>query len=109
MVGAQGKGIRLDGCSAPTSTLEEKSPIKALLASKGTSSASSTVLGSHCPSVTLHQSMSARTRLPDVSDAAERLFLRARAGLAERELEEEYGDGRTAGEEAVRRREGMAA
>jgi hypothetical protein len=68
------QGKRLDGSSTSALMPAGRSPISSW---KEVSSASST-LGSHCLSVTLHQSISARTRLPVVSDAEERLLLRAR-------------------------------
>ena len=53
-----------------------------LFSSKGTLLVSAT-LGPRWPSVTVHQAMSARTRLPDVSDGAERLQRRTRAEAEE--------------------------
>lgn len=53
-----------------------------LFSAKG-ASLISTTLESHWPSVTVHQVMSARTRLPDISDGAERLQRRARTEAEE--------------------------
>lgn len=67
-------------------------------------------VGGHWPSATLHHSMSARTRRSETSEPEERrgCWPAARARLlAALERESGYGDERTEGEDAERRREGM--
>lgn len=67
-------------------------------------------VGGHWPSATLHHSMSARTRRSETSEPEERRgcwpAVRARL-LAALERESGYGEERTEGEDAERRREGM--